>query len=108
MINSWHAPLPPSLTYSLTHSHVLQLETNVALPPPEALKGKIIIKNKKKHVEKQIGEHALNPASSSPAAPRLAPQIAAAAAGSDGSSASAAEGSDRTTLNEPAVNDLGE
>ena len=79
---------------------------NVALPPPEALKGKIIIKNKKKHVEKQIGEHALNPASSSPAAPRLATEIAAA--GSDGPSASAAEGSDRTTLNEPAVNDLGE
>ena len=89
----------PVLT--LSFSHDLQLERNVALPPPEALKGKIIIKNKKKHVEKPIVEHALNVASSPSAAPRLPPQTSKA--GADGPAES-----ERITLNDPALNDLGE
>ena len=100
MINSWHAL-----------SLVLQLERNVALPPPEALKGKIIIKNKKKHVEKpsaSVGEHAAAAGSSASVSRHRAPQITLAAATE--ASVGATSGSERLTSNEAAVgiNDLGE
>ena len=109
MINSWHAL-----------SLVLQLERNVALPPPEALKGKIIIKNKKKHVEKpstSAGEHTAAavaaPGSSASVSRHRAPQITlatGATAAADEAGVGATAGSERLTSNEAAVgiNDLGE